>query len=79
MTGDSPALLGDEHVALSWFTVDEACALPNLASTEYIRRLPRIARVYLIHTALLALLPSLSMTVTRTWPRPSGFHCAWRR
>jgi len=35
-TGGSPALRGDEHVELRWFTVDAACALPNLASDEYI-------------------------------------------
>ena len=36
-TGGSPALRGDEHVELRWFTVDAARALPNLASSEYIR------------------------------------------
>jgi 8-oxo-dGTP diphosphatase len=36
-SGGSPALHGGEHVELRWFTVEEACALPNLASTEYIR------------------------------------------
>jgi len=36
-TGGSPALRGDEHAELRWFTVDAACALPNLATTEYIR------------------------------------------
>jgi 8-oxo-dGTP diphosphatase len=36
-SGGSPALHGDEHVELRWFTVEEACALPNLASSEYIR------------------------------------------
>ena len=77
--GGSPVLRGDEHVELRWFTVDAACALPNLASDEYIRVFRETQRAYLIHTALLALLPSRSMTVTRTWPRPSGFHCAWRR
>jgi 8-oxo-dGTP diphosphatase len=36
-SGGSPALRGDEHVELRWFTVEEACVLPNLASVEYIR------------------------------------------
>jgi mutator protein MutT len=36
-TGGSPVLLGDEHVELRWFTIDAACALPNLATAEYIR------------------------------------------
>jgi 8-oxo-dGTP diphosphatase len=36
-SGGSPALHGDEHVELRWFTAEESCALPNLASTEYIR------------------------------------------
>ena len=36
-SGGSPTLYGDEHVELRWFAVDAVCALPNLASTEYIR------------------------------------------
>jgi 8-oxo-dGTP diphosphatase len=36
-SGGSPALHGDEHVELRWFSTEAACALPNLASTEYIR------------------------------------------
>jgi 8-oxo-dGTP diphosphatase len=36
-TGGSPVLRGDEHVELRWFTVEEACAVSSLASTEYIR------------------------------------------
>ncbi len=36
-SGGSPALHGDEHVELRWFTVDAACALPNLATTEYVQ------------------------------------------
>ena len=36
-SGGSPAIRDDEHVELRWFTVDAACALPNLASDEYIR------------------------------------------
>jgi len=35
-SGGSPAIQDDEHVELRWFAVDAACALPNLASTEYI-------------------------------------------
>lgn len=36
-SGGSPTLRGDEHVELRWFTVESACALPTLASSEYIR------------------------------------------
>lgn len=36
-TGGSPALRGDEHVELRWFSIDEAGALAHLASSEYIR------------------------------------------
>jgi 8-oxo-dGTP diphosphatase len=36
-TGSGPALRGDEHTELRWFTIDAACALPNLATAEYIR------------------------------------------
>ena len=35
-SGGSPTIQDDEHVELRWFAVDAACALPNLASTEYI-------------------------------------------
>ena len=35
-SGGNPVIRDDEHVELSWFTVDAACALPNLASAEYI-------------------------------------------
>jgi 8-oxo-dGTP diphosphatase len=36
-SGGTPALHGDEHVELRWFTVDAACALPNLATAEYVQ------------------------------------------
>jgi len=36
-TGGIPAIRNDEHAELRWFTVEAACALPNLASTEYLR------------------------------------------
>ena len=36
-TGGSPTLRGDEHVELRWFTVEEACALRNLAAAKYTR------------------------------------------
>lgn len=35
-TGGSPILRSDEHVELRWFTVEAACALPNLVSSEYV-------------------------------------------
>ena len=36
-TGGSPALRGDEHVELRWFSVQAACALPNLATEQYVQ------------------------------------------
>ena len=36
-TGGSPALRNDEHVELRWFSVEAACALPNLATAEYVQ------------------------------------------
>jgi mutator protein MutT len=36
-SGGNPALRGDEHAELRWFTVAAACALPNLATAEYVR------------------------------------------
>jgi mutator protein MutT len=35
--GGSPALRGDEHVELQWFSVQAACALPNLATEHYVQ------------------------------------------
>jgi len=34
-TGGEPAICNDEHVDLRWFSVSEACALPNLAVDQY--------------------------------------------
>jgi mutator protein MutT len=34
-TDGGPRLLGDEHTDLRWFTVEEACALDDLALDEY--------------------------------------------
>jgi len=36
-TGGSPSLRGDEHVELRWFSVQAACALPNLATEQYVQ------------------------------------------
>ena len=36
-SGGSPALRGDEHVELRWFSVQAACALPNLATEQYVQ------------------------------------------
>jgi 8-oxo-dGTP diphosphatase len=36
-SGGTPALRGDEHVELGWFTVEAACVLPNRATAEYVR------------------------------------------
>ncbi len=33
--GGEPALLGDEHMALEWFTVPQACAVEPLALAVY--------------------------------------------
>lgn len=33
--GGEPRMLGDEHAALRWFPVDDACALPDLALPSY--------------------------------------------
>ena len=42
-TGCSPVPLNDEHAELRWFAVDAACALPNLASGEYIRVIRKLS------------------------------------
>ena len=34
-TGGDPTMLGNEHTELRWFTVDEACALEELAFAAY--------------------------------------------
>ena len=33
--GGPPAIRNHEHSDLRWFTVEEACALPNLAIPDY--------------------------------------------
>jgi 8-oxo-dGTP pyrophosphatase MutT (NUDIX family) len=33
--GGEPQMLGDEHTEIHWFTIDEACALTDLALAEY--------------------------------------------
>jgi 8-oxo-dGTP diphosphatase len=33
--GGEPAMLGDEHTEIRWFTIDDACALTDLALAEY--------------------------------------------
>src|SRR5262245_34187374 len=33
--GGTPTIRNDEHAELRWFTVETACALPNLALAEY--------------------------------------------
>lgn len=35
-TGGEPTMVGDEHVELRWFAIDAACALPDLASPDYV-------------------------------------------
>lgn len=40
--GDEPAILDDEHTALAWFSIDEACALADLAAAEYVEVFRRI-------------------------------------
>lgn len=34
-TGGEPAMTNNEHTVLTWFPVEEACALPALALAEY--------------------------------------------
>jgi len=34
--GGEPEMMDHEHTALTWFSVEEACALPTLALAEYI-------------------------------------------
>ena len=34
-TGGEPCLLGDEHAAIAWFGIEEACALEDLALQAY--------------------------------------------
>jgi 8-oxo-dGTP diphosphatase len=41
-TGDGPAMMNDEHTILTWFSVEEACSLPDLALTEYVDVFQRI-------------------------------------
>jgi len=35
-TGAGPSMMDEEHTALEWFTIDEACILPDLALVEYV-------------------------------------------
>ncbi len=42
-TGDGPAMMDNEHTVLTWFSVEQACFLPDLALAEYVnvfRRIP---------------------------------------
>jgi mutator protein MutT len=34
-TGGEPRIIGDEHSDIKWFSIDSACALEDLALTEY--------------------------------------------
>ncbi len=43
-TGGEPRLLGDEHTDLGWFTVEAACALPDLALDAYRALFRRVIR-----------------------------------
>jgi 8-oxo-dGTP pyrophosphatase MutT (NUDIX family) len=43
-TGGAPAIRDDEHAELRWFTVEAACALPDLASVEYLPAFRAIRR-----------------------------------
>lgn len=35
-TGGEPAMMDDEHTELTWFSIEDACALPDLALAEYV-------------------------------------------
>lgn len=41
-TGEGPVMLDDEHTVLAWFSVEEACALSELALAEYVDVFRRI-------------------------------------
>jgi mutator protein MutT len=38
-----PTMLGDEHSELKWFSVADACSLPNLALAAYVPVLKRLS------------------------------------
>jgi 8-oxo-dGTP diphosphatase len=40
--GGEPRLIGDEHSELRWFSIGEACGLPDLALPEYSAILSRL-------------------------------------
>lgn len=42
-TGGEPAMIDHEHTELAWFTIEDACALPNLALAEYVDVFQRAA------------------------------------
>ncbi len=42
-TGGAPVMRDNEHVRLDWFTIEQACALPNLALPEYRALFRRVA------------------------------------
>ncbi|MGI4795885.1 MAG: NUDIX domain-containing protein [Janthinobacterium lividum] len=35
-TGGDPAMMDNEHTELAWFSIEDACALPDLALAEYV-------------------------------------------
>lgn len=40
--GGEPRLNNDEHVSLAWFTIAEACNLPDLASQDFVAAFRRL-------------------------------------
>jgi 8-oxo-dGTP diphosphatase len=41
--GGEPRITNDEHVVLAWYTIAEACALPDLATREFVNLFWRLA------------------------------------
>ena len=42
-TGGEPAMTNNEHTELAWFTIEEACGLPDLALAEYVDTFQMVA------------------------------------
>ena len=42
-TGGEPTMMDSEHTVLTWFTIQDACALPGLALAEYVELFQRVS------------------------------------
>ena len=63
-TGGVPRMVNDEHSELAWFTIDEACALPDLAIDQY-RKLFRQVR-FDWHSAAISCATPITATYRNT-------------